>query len=270
MNIKMIVTDLDGTLLRRDKTISDYTASVFRRCRDRGMKIVFATARPVRAVANWLKLDIIFDACIYHNGAVVKIGDELFRETGIGCDVYGKLIDSVKQLKQIKQFKQFSQFSQFNDIKIAVEINDVLYANFDAATIWPGVEYEISDLCGLPELPADKIIFITADMAEINEIERLLDDNLYWDISENEVLMVMHKNARKRNAVADLATYFGISLAETAAFGDDYNDIEMLRACGVGVSVANAIDEAKDAADFICGANEDDGVAKWIEAHMFY
>jgi hydroxymethylpyrimidine pyrophosphatase-like HAD family hydrolase len=52
---------------------------------------------------------------------------------------------------------------------------------------------------------------------------------LYWEISENEILMVMNKNARKRNAINEVANYFGLTLAETAAFGDDYNDIEMLR-----------------------------------------
>jgi hydroxymethylpyrimidine pyrophosphatase-like HAD family hydrolase len=57
MDIKMIVTDLDGTLLRSDKTISGYTASIFKRCRDKGIKIVFATARPVRAVKKWLNIN---------------------------------------------------------------------------------------------------------------------------------------------------------------------------------------------------------------------
>lgn len=250
---KMIVTDLDGTLLRTDKTISDYTASVFGRCRDKGIKIVFATARPVRAVIKWLSINIKSDACIYHNGAVIKIGDKLFQETGIEYDVLSKLLESSKQ---------------FIDMKIAVEINDALYANFDASTLWPGIEYNMTDFCNLPKLSADKTLFITADKMEINKIEQLLGGDLYWEISESEVLMIMNKNARKRNAVIALATEFGVSLAEVAAFGDDYNDIEMLRECGAGVAVANAIDEAKAAADYICDANDNDGVAKWLERNV--
>ena len=62
--IKLIVTDLDGTLLRSDKTVSDYTASIFSRCSKAGIKIVFATARPVRAVTKWLNIDVQSDACI--------------------------------------------------------------------------------------------------------------------------------------------------------------------------------------------------------------
>ncbi len=126
----------------------------------------------------------------------------------------------------------------------------------------------MTDFCNLPKLPADKIIFITTDKVDINKIEQLFNENLYWEISENEVLMVMNKNARKRNAINEIANHFGISLTEIAAFGDDYNDIEMLRDCGIGVAVANAIDEAKAAADYICDTNENDGVAKWLEENV--
>jgi len=253
MKIKMIVTDLDGTLLRHDKTISEYTASVFYRCRKAGIKIIFATARPVRAVEKWLNIDVQSDACIYHNGAVIKIGDELFQETGIDHDVVNKLLEEAKQL---------------SNMRIAAEINDMLYANFDASTVWPGVEYTMTDFYDLPKLPADKIIFITADKAEINKTEQLFDENLYWEISENEVLMVMNKNARKRNAVKDIANHFGFALNEVAAFGDDYNDIEMLRDCGIGIAVANAINEVKAAADYVCATNDNDGVAKWLEENV--
>ena len=80
--------------------------------------------------------------------------------------------------------------------------------------------------------------------------------------------MVMNKNARKRNPIRDIAYYFGLSLDEVAAFGDDYNDIEMLRDCGIGIAVANAIDEVKAAADYVCDSNDNDGVAKWLEENV--
>lgn len=247
--IRMIVTDLDGTLLRKDKTISEYTASIFQRCSNNGIKIVFATARPIRAV-KMLKLSFHSDASVYHNGAVITIGNELIQETGISYVSAKVLLQSAIRMK---------------GMRIAAEINDVLYANFDTSTVWPGVQAIRTDFTHLPQKPVDKIIFITADSSRISEIEKLLDEDLYWEISENEVLMVMNKNARKKNAVVSLAAHFGIPLSEIVAFGDDYNDIEMLRDCGVGVAVENAIDEVKAVADFICQSNDEDGVAKWIE-----
>ena len=70
------------------------------------------------------------------------------------------------------------------------------------------------------------------------------------------------------NALEAVAARFGIALADVIAFGDDHNDVEMLRACGMGVAVANAIDEAKAAADFICHTNDNDGPANWIEKNL--
>lgn len=253
MNVKMIVTDLDNTLLQRDKIVSAYTASVFSRCRNAGIKIVFATARPVRAVTKWLNIDIQSDACIYHNGAVIHMNSVVFREIGIEHGIVRKLLNAAQQL---------------GNMRIAVEAGDMLYANFDAGVVWSGVEYTMTDFADLTKQPADKIIFVTTDKKEINKIEQFLGDDLYWEISENKVLMVMNKNARKRNAVSLLTNYYDIQMSEVVAFGDDHNDVEMLRDCGVGVAVANAIDEAKAVADYICDTNDNDGVAKWLEENV--
>ena len=74
--------------------------------------------------------------------------------------------------------------------------------------------------------------------------------------------------ASKERAAAELAADLGIDLSEVAAFGDDYSDVGMLRNCGAGVAVLNAVAEAKTAADFVCGDCDDDGVAKWIEENV--
>ena len=78
--------------------------------------------------------------------------------------------------------------------------------------------------------------------------------------------MVMRREATKWNAIQAVAGRMGIPIKDIAAFGGDYNDIELLRNCGTGVAVGNAIEEAKAAADEICASNEEDGVARWREA----
>ena len=59
-------------------------------------------------------------------------------------------------------------------------------------------------------------------------------------------------------------------MSDIAAFGDDFNDIEILRNCGIGVAVANECEVAKSAADYVCGSNDEDGVARWIEKNMIF
>ncbi len=59
-----------------------------------------------------------------------------------------------------------------------------------------------------------------------------------------------------------------IPLSDMAAFGDDYVDIEMIKLCGIGIAVKNAIPEVKDASDYVTESNENDGVARFIEDYF--
>jgi hydroxymethylpyrimidine pyrophosphatase-like HAD family hydrolase len=87
-------------------------------------------------------------------------------------------------------------------------------------------------------------------------------------ISRDDLTFLFHKDAVKSKAVAALAERWGVDRAEIAAFGDDSVDTELLRYCGIGVAMGNALDEVKSAADFICDTNENDGVAKWLEENV--
>jgi len=253
MNIRMIVTDLDGTLLRGDKTISDYTIDVFQRCREAGMKIVFATARPKRAVLHYTG-DLPTDALILHNGAVVYEGKRLLLQHGIASEATNNILHAIGL--------------DYPRAMLSVEIDDTLYANFDVSVIWNNTLAVRSDFTDLPDKPADKIIAGISSAQDLIRYASYLPDDVYIQSSEGVVGMIMHRDATKENAVEAVAAHFGITLADVAAFGDDHNDVEMLRACGIGVAVANAIDEAKAVADYICGTNEDDGPAHWIETHL--
>ncbi len=62
--------------------------------------------------------------------------------------------------------------------------------------------------------------------------------------------------------------YYDIGIDSVVAFGDDINDQEMVKNSGIGVAVANAIDEVKAVADYICDSNDNDGVAKWLEKNV--
>ena len=73
---------------------------------------------------------------------------------------------------------------------------------------------------------------------------------------------ITHKSASKFNAITYLSKLTDIVPKDIIAFGDDFNDVEMLRECGIGVAVENAVADAKEKADYICGSNDDDGVAK--------
>ena len=253
MPVKMIAVDLDRTLLHTDKIISDYSADVLNRCRERGIKVVFATARPKRTLNHFVG-SVPVDALILHNGAVIYAGDKLLNCFGIASDVKNDILRSVSR--------------DFPDNTLSVEIDDVLYANFDVSTVWNNTEAVWSDFTDLPDKPADKIIVGVTSFEEIDRLSQYLTDDLYIEMSDGKLGLIMNHKATKWEAIKIIANHFNISTDEIAAFGDDYNDISMLRGCGVGVAVANALDDVKAIADYICDTNDNDGIAIWLEENV--
>ncbi len=248
-DIKMVVTDLDGTYLRDDKTISEYTKDVIGRIRAKGIKFVIATARPVRAVRDWLP-DVQYDAGAFHNGAVVMEGEH--RIGGKGIEQATRLIVRILQKQP--------------QAHIAAEVNDWLYANFDAQTIWPGIEYTATiDFAEIEGMTADKVIIEAHSIEEMEQYQEYLSEELYLRLSENVIAMIMNKEATKSGSIRMLAERYGFSMEQVVAFGDDYNDMDMLQVCGRGVAVANALEAVKAVADEVCDSNNEDGPAKWLE-----
>ncbi len=250
MRIKMIVTDLDDTFLRDDKTISERTIAAFRKCREKGIKTVYATGRGDSSVM--LAPSALFDGFVRMNGATAHAGDKL---------IYDRLIP-------ISEIRGLLTAADRAGLKIAAESDGRHYANFHVTDVWPYMEdYEIADFKSL-DIETEKVYVLAESPEAIDLMERYLHGGLRLCVSRDGLAMVMHSEAMKSKAVAALAAYWDIDIAEVAAFGDDTNDIDLLRECGIGVAVANAVDAAKEAADHICDTNENDGVAKRLETHV--
>ncbi len=117
-------------------------------------------------------------------------------------------------------------------------------------------------------MTADKIIIETDTLEKMAGYRPYLPESLYLELSEHTIAMIMHRQATKRQAVRLLAERHGFGMEEVIAFGDDYNDIDLLRGCGCGVAVGNALEVVKEAADEVCETNENDGVARWLAERL--
>lgn len=249
---RMVVTDLDGTLLRDNKTLSEATLQVLRRLRRERILFVVATARPIRAVDGMIP-SLRYDAGIFHNGAVIT--ERGRRVAGWGIEKPDDLIRGI--------------LADRADCHVAVEVDDRLYANFDVDRIWRGIPYlPTSDFREMRAMTADKIIIETDTLEKMAGYRPYLPESLYLELSEHTIAMIMHRQATKRQAVRLLAERHGFGMEEVIAFGDDYNDIDMLRGCGCGVAVGNALEVVKEAADEVCETNENDGVARWLAERL--
>lgn len=251
--IKMIAADLDGTLLAKDKTISKYTRSVIDRCRNKGIIFAIATARAHR-MADYFLCDLKPDAAVYHNGAVVTYGNRELQSSRISRETGARVINAI--------------LSDNPGIALGAEIEDYFHANFDASFILHGASFTSTDFRILPDAYIEKILVEAPDEASLTRFQRYLTDDLYIQTVDRRFGMIMQKGATKLNGIRIIADALGIPLADVAAFGDDHSDIGMLKDCGFGVAMDNAIPEVKAAADTLCLSNEDDGVAHWLAEHI--
>ncbi len=245
MNIKTIVTDLDRTLLRSDKTISPYTLSVLRRCREKGIRLAVATARPLRAIREYREL-VAFDAMVVSNGARVITGDRI-TEHGIRLSSAERLLGVLKS---------------YPSLCVTLETGECAYSNK------PVPEYETvisDDLVSIAKAEGALKILVHIDSEEtMATLKGEMSEDLYASLSFGYLMQIMDRAATKWNGVREILGLLRNTPEETAYFGDDYDDIEPIRRCGVGVAVANGIEEAKAAANVIAESNDNDGAAKWI------
>jgi len=247
--IKLIATDLDGTLLRSDLTVSQRTIDVLRRCRASGIKIIFATGRG--GSAELIVPPGIFDGRITNNGAVT-VADGVTYKRLIPCMEARALLLACDK----------------RGFMLTSQISDMHYTNFDVAPIWPQVKnYKIVDF-NIHGLDAEKICMDVKTDDEEAFIRSRLTENMYLTIARDGLGMIMCRDATKSKALAGLAEVWCIDKNEIVAFGDDLNDVDMLSYAGVGVAMGNALEEARAAAGHICKTNDEDGVADWLEEHI--
>lgn len=251
-NIKLIVCDLDGTLLRSDKSISSYAIGVLEKCSTLGIKIVLATARSERGAIKVVS-PFVPDFIISSGGAKITRGEEVLFSSKIPPKIVRDIIAMCRQFTGGKgEITVETDSGHYWDYKVKPQENTVESNCF------------YTDFKDFDE-PAYKI---TAELENDEHCKEIV--NKYPQLAfsgykgEPWKRFAMH-GADKPNGVRRVCEYLDITPSHAIAFGDDYNDVEMLKLCGTGVAMENAANEAKEAADFIAASNDSDGVAKFLE-----
>lgn len=246
INVKTIVVDLDRTLLHTDKTISAYTVKVFNECKKCGIKIIVATARPFRTAKQYCDL-IDFDAMVVSNGARI-----IYQNQQTDYGIYKR---SAKRL--------LNTLKQYPNLRVTIETGDCAYSNL------PIDDYETiisDDLVGIFNAEGVIKILVHLDNEKtLTLVKNELTDGLYYTIAHGYLMQIMNTSATKWNGIKAVLDICNCSPNETVYFGDDQDDIEPIKMCGLGIAVANGIDDVKVIADFVTKSNDADGVAKFIE-----
>ena len=254
MNIKMIAVDLDGTLLRNDKTVSDYTTRVLRACKQHGAKVVFATARSECDCTQYTSL-IQPDAIISNRGATISVGGDIIHRAVIDAETTNKILALSISHPSVRHIIVYGDMGYISNIP-ASEYNP----DWGAYNPEKYTDFSQGLDCGVYKITLEMFDDVTAEM-----IAAIFPSVNVVRFSGEPWFSFANKTANKWEGVKIAAAHFGVDTGSVAAFGDDYSDIGMLKNCGIGVAVGNAISEVKAAANYICDTNDNDGVAKWLE-----
>ena len=244
--VKAIVVDLDRTLLHTDKTLSSYSAKIFEECKRCGIRIIVATARPFRTAKQYCDR-ICADAVVVSNGAKIICGKQ---QTTCG-------------IRKESALHVLNALAQYPDLRITLETGNCAYSNH------PIEDYETiltDDLCNIVRKEGALKFLVHLDSDEILPlVQESLPEDLYYTLAHGYLMQIMNTTATKWNGIKAILDFCNCSPDKTIYFGDDQDDIDPIKHCGVGISVANGIEEVKAAADLIVESNDADGVARFIE-----
>lgn len=256
MPYKVILTDLDETLFTPDKKITPYTKDILKECQKQGILVGFATSRGINDIQGAVR-EIEPDVIISSGGAYVECCGEVIYESGFRAEEIRNMIAKARALCG-------------EEIEITVDTRHTLYWNSresirkfyngsGSATYTDYADYDEK---------AFKISVMTYDEAIAKQIAECVEGCTTMKFSDIPWYTFSKSKAMKESGVEKLAEHLQIGYDEFIAFGDDYSDIGMLKICGTGVAMENAIAPAKEAADVVTLSNKEDGVAGYLKEHI--
>ncbi|MTH53271.1 Cof-type HAD-IIB family hydrolase [Bacillus mangrovi] len=262
----LIALDLDGTLLRDDKTISDYSKNVIRKAKDAGHIVCIATGRPFRSSSIYYRELELDTPIVNFNGAFVHHpkdeGWGMFHKT-LELDVVQEIIKTAddhgvhNMLAEVKDRVYFHRHDE--------RLLDVFSMGDPEMTVGHLGETLGEDVTS---------ILIHAEEQNVDTIRSYLSD-VHAEVVEHRrwaapwhVIEIIKAGINKAVGLKKLTDHYGIPAERVIAFGDEDNDLEMLKFAGHGVAMGNAIDVLKEAANKETVSNMDDGIAVYLKREL--
>jgi len=259
LKYRLIVTDLAGTLLDSRRNISARVKEAVNEFRKKGGFFTVATGRMELSAKEYIEqLGIEGPVILYNGSRVVDIGKNIV--------IYDSKLDYRIARSALKLQKEYQ-------LDPLVYLNGSVYVY----SITPVVDkYMIKDsvMCNavgdlyefLREPPTKILIIGPGEQFEtfMEELSRMVPVAINWVRSEPDYLEILPDGVSKGAALVKLAAHMGIPMEEVGAIGDQLNDLEMIKAAGLGVAVENACPELKSSADYITASNDEDGVAEVV------
>lgn len=254
---EILFTDMDGTLLLNDSTVSAEMKKTLDRFTAAGHRLVLSSGRALDSILRVMKQEGLFypgALVIANNGSLIHdcdSGSSLW-ERRVPLDVAAKIIGAAD--------RRGIHIHTFTEHEIVCRQEDTELRDYRLRSPLP-VILTPDLLSVLPEPPYKLHTIHLSDKAALEglkaEVETLCAGEITAQFSNDRYLEFFHPEAGKGNALRQVCAYLHIPVEESVAAGDAPNDISMLQAAGTGVAMANAASEVKAAAGFITRLDND-------------
>lgn len=261
--IKMVVTDIDGTIYSPERGISEGVRACVKNLTDNGIHVAIATGRSfssTKSIAD--ELGIKCPLICYQGGLINSYEGETLHVKYLNEDIAREIVKTLRA----------------RSIHMNVYIEDVLFVENDNDYIKAyvgdkGIDYfKVDSFDELDFSKLNKILAIDHDTQLIENLIKELQEKypqIYVVKSTNIFCEIANKEATKGNAIKFLAEKYGITTEEVMAIGDQNNDIEMVVTAGYGVAMGNGTKEIKAAAKYITDSVENDGFVKAVDKYVW-
>lgn len=269
--IKVIVCDLDGTLLNSQKLVSPANLRAVNAVRERGIFVTICTGRVPEMMEAYIGMLGIQGPVVTANGAVIidtRDNSIPYQECSDNKECaqllefcvrrsFDHIAASIEGCYYSRNSNRIKRFEQYNSIAQKENLKQIPLIPFD--------DYDV-----IKNLHIYKLLIAGLSNEEQQEVETFVKTlpRLGYTSSEQGLMDVGAFNVNKGNGVRNLAKVMGISVEEVCVFGDYKNDIPMFEAAGLSAAMGNADESVKARASFITKTNDEDGVAAAIEKYF--
>lgn len=263
---RMLVLDLDGTLVNKEGIISEPNRTAVRAAEDAGVKVVIASARPYPAVSGVLDQLKLKDPYV-----IAGSGASVWRAAD-GSKFFGYLMTP----DQVRECAAFAKHYGYEYLAIKDDGNYYTPSFNESASFYGDVfqmKGYLTDFDATDCPDCCKVMIFTEPVPEkvmecMDRMKRELPECGVSKTWVNILEFYPSLEVRKENAMTHLAGLLDIPMKDTLAVGDDIVDIGMIKAAGLGVAMGNASDTVKAEADYVTASNAEDGVAKVIREQI--
>jgi 5-amino-6-(5-phospho-D-ribitylamino)uracil phosphatase len=258
----LIALDLDGTLLKDDKTISAKNKDMLKKAKEQGHIVMIATGRPYRSSEMYYRELELDTPIVNFNGAFThhpRNPDWGYFHEPLDVNVAKDIVEACRSF-------------QFHNI-IAEVIDDVYFHYHDQKLLdifsFGNPKITTGDLSNyLKDSPTSMLIHTEEDQLKkirdhLSEVHAEVIDQRSW-AAPWHVIEIIKAGLNKAVGLKKAADYYGIPKERVIAFGDEDNDLEMLEYAGHGIAMGNGIDQVKNIANDVTLTNEEDGVGAYL------